>query len=312
MKIDPLTLLLDKNFKLDKKIYFVSGNEATLINKISHLIINEHKNNGDIALEKIDKIKDYKESVGLFESRKIFLVKDCIGVIENTLSELQRSNDIFIFRQENSQKIKKIKNIFIKSKDSYLLDCYELDKNSKNKILNQTLKKNNIVLNEEVYWFLLDKLDNKYIFFENSLNKILELNHKDITLDIIKRVLVTSDSGKEKIFFNLLKKNSEIVNVYREKIITTYDVNEFYYYCRYFCQLIIECQNEDEYSKKIPIYLFREKKLLVKIYKFYNSKKKKLLLKLLSSTEITLRKEGDLSVLFGLRFFLNFKKITIS
>ena len=141
MKIDPLILLLDKNFKLDKKLYFISGNEATLINKISDLIINEHKNNGDIALEKIDKINDYKESVGLFESRKIFLVKDCIGVNENSLSELQRSNDIFIFRQENSQKIKKIKNIFIKSKDSYLLDCYELDKNSKNKILNQTLKK---------------------------------------------------------------------------------------------------------------------------------------------------------------------------
>ncbi len=312
MKVDPLILLLDKNFKLNKKLYFVSGNEVTFINKISDLIINEYKNNGNIALENIDKINDYKESVGLFESRKIFLVKDCIGVDENNLSELQRSNDIFVFRQENSQKIKKIKNIFIKNKDSYLLDCYELDKNSKNKILNQTLEKNNLILNEEIYWFLLDKLDNKYVFFENNLNKILELNHKDITLDIIKRVLVTSDSGKEKVFFNLLKRNSEIVNIYREKIITASDVNEFYYYCRYFCQLIIECQNEDEYSKKIPIYLFREKNLLVKIYRFYNSKKKKLLLKLLSSTEVILRKESDISVVFGLRFFLNFKKITIS
>ena len=312
MKVDPLILLLDKNFKLNKKLYFVSGNEVTFINKISDLIINKYKNNGNIALENIDKINDYKESVGLFESRKIFLVKDCIGVDENSLSELQRSNDIFVFRQENSQKIKKIKNIFIKNKDSYLLDCYELDKNSKNKILNQTLKKNNLILNEEIYWFLLDKLDNKYVFFENNLNKILELNHKDITLDIIKRVLVTSDSGKEKVFFNLLKRNSEIVNIYREKIITASDVNEFYYYCRYFCQLIIECQNEDEYSKKIPIYLFREKNLLVKIYRFYNSKKKKLLLKLLSSTEVILRKESDISVVFGLRFFLNFKKITIS
>lgn len=312
MKVDPLILLLDKNFKLNKKLYFVSGNEVTFINKISDLIINEYKNNGNIALENIDKINDYKESVGLFESRKIFLVKDCIGVDENSLSELQRSNDIFVFRQENSQKIKKIKNIFIKNKDSYLLDCYELDKNSKNKILNQTLEKNNLILNEEIYWFLLDKLDNKYVFFENNLNKILELNHKDITLDIIKRVLVTSDSGKEKVFFNLLKRNSEIVNIYREKIITASDVNEFYYYCRYFCQLIIECQNEDEYSKKIPIYLFREKNLLVKIYRFYNSKKKKLLLKLLSSTEVILRKESDISVVFGLRFFLNFKKITIS
>ena len=46
----------------------------------------------------------------------------------------------FIFVEENSQKIKKLKNIFNKDKDSYLIDCYELDKNSKIKILNEFFK----------------------------------------------------------------------------------------------------------------------------------------------------------------------------
>ena len=58
--------------------------------------------------------------------------------------------------------------------------------------------------------------------------------------------------------------------------------------------------------------LFREKKYLIEIFRKYNSKKKKLLLKLLSSTENILRKESGLSLVTGLRFILNIKKITVS
>ena len=60
------------------------------------------------------------------------------------------------------------------------------------------------------------------------------------------------------------------------------------------------------------MYLFKEKNYLIDIYRKYNSKKKKMLLKLLSSTESVLRKESGLSLVFGLRFLLNIKKITIS
>ncbi len=76
--------------------------------------------------------------------------------------------------------------------------------------------------------------------------------------------------------------------------------------------MIIESNSLDEYSKKIPIYLFREKNYLIDIYRKYNSKKKKMLLRLLFLTEKILRKENGLSLVSGLRFLLNVKKITIS
>ncbi len=205
-----------------------------------------------------------------------------------------------------------MKEIFLKDKDSYLIDCYELDKNSKIKILNTFLNKNRIKIDQEVYWLLVDKLDIKYSFLESSLSKILELNHEDISFKNIKKILTTNDTGKEKLFFDIFKKNSEIIQIYKDKIVTTGDVNDFYYFCRFFCQLIIECKNEEEYKKKIPIYLFKEKNFLVDVYKKYNLKKRKLLLKLLSSTERVLRKHGNLSLMYGLRFLLNIKKITIS
>ena len=46
MKIDPINILLKKNFKLDKKFYFISGNEKTLNgkNKIKQLLKNPKKN----------------------------------------------------------------------------------------------------------------------------------------------------------------------------------------------------------------------------------------------------------------------------
>ena len=76
--------------------------------------------------------------------------------------------------------------------------------------------------------------------------------------------------------------------------------------------MIIDCNSEEEYKKKIPIYLFKEKNTLIDIYRKYNFKKKKMLLNLLSSTENVLRKESGLSLVFGLRFLLNIKRITIS
>jgi len=114
------------------------------------------------------------------------------------------------------------------------------------------------------------------------------------------------------LFFFLFNKNAEIVSAYREKIIVSADVNELYYYCKYFCQLIIDSKNEEEYNKKIPVYLFKEKKFLIDFYKRYNFKKKRLLMRLLSSTEKTLRKESGLSLVSGLRFLLSIKKITVS
>ena len=43
MKIDPVNILLNKDKALDKKFYFISGNEITLMKKIEDLIIEKLK-----------------------------------------------------------------------------------------------------------------------------------------------------------------------------------------------------------------------------------------------------------------------------
>ena len=312
MKISPLAILLNDKFRLDKKFYFISGNEKTLMEKMRSKIIGGIKLDKNIQIKNIATISGFVDEVGLFGNENIYVVSDYKGITESGLNKIRNTQNNFIFFQENSQKIKRIKNIFGLDKDSYLIDCYELDRDSKIKILNNFLNKNKLEISQEVYWYLIDRLDTKYIFFENCLIKIYELEKQDITLKNIKKILTVDNSGKEKIFFNILKKNKEIVDLYKDNIITNSDVNDLYYYSRYHCQMIIDSKNENEYNKKIPIYLFREKNYLMDIYSKYNSQKKKLLLRLLLSTENILRKYNGLSLVAGLRFILNIKKITIS
>ena len=312
MKIDPISILLSENFKIDKKIYFISGNEKTLMQKIKATIVEKCQLDLNARITNIDTIKDFVEEVGLFENNNIFLGNGCKGIDERSLENIKKSQGIFIFIDENSQKIKKIKSLFNKDKDCYLIDCYEIERESRIKILKKFLSDNSLNISQEIYWLLVDKLESKYSFFENSLNKIVELEKKDLTFDNVKKLLTVSDSGKERVFFNLLKKNKEIVSLYRDKIVSNTDVNEFYFYVKFLCQLIIESKSEEEYQKKIPVYLFKEKHKLIEIFRKYNLKKKKLLIRLLSSTENVLRKDSNLSLVFGLRFLLNIKKITIS
>ena len=77
-----------------------------------------------------------------------------------------------------------------------------------------------------------------------------------------------------------------------------------------FSYLIINNNNQDEFEKNIPKYLFREKGFLIDLFKKFNKSKKNSLLNLLLKTEKEMRMTGDLSLVLGLRFLLNFKKLT--
>ena len=313
MKIDPIDLLLKKDFTPSKKkFYFISGNEVTLIQKIKAIIIEKYHEFSKASLEYVESINDVSDGVGLFEDKKIFLIKNCTGLDESILNKFRETSGIIIFIQENSPKIKKIKNIFIKDRDSYVIDCYELNRDAKIKILNESLISSKIKIEKNLYWFLVERLGNRFGFFDDSLRKVLQLKQENINFVNIKKLISINEDGKDKLYFSILNKNRDIIGIYREKILTSSDVNELYYYCRFFCQLIIDSKNEDEYNKKIPMYLFKEKRFLIDIYRRFNLKKKKLLIELLSSTEKILRNENNLSLMSGLRFLLTIKKITIS
>ena len=52
MKVDPINIILENNFEINKKFYFISGNETTLMQKIKDLIMYKIFKSGDYSLEK--------------------------------------------------------------------------------------------------------------------------------------------------------------------------------------------------------------------------------------------------------------------
>ena len=75
MKIDPLNILLNSNIELNKNLYFISGNEKTLIEKITKTIILKYQKNRVFNLVRIDSIKNFVDEKSLFETKKIVLIK---------------------------------------------------------------------------------------------------------------------------------------------------------------------------------------------------------------------------------------------
>ena len=118
MKINSLNILINQASVLNKKFYFISGNEKTLMEKIKTIIIEGFKEKQNVQIKSIETIIDFVDEVGLFENKSIYIVNGNKGIDIEALDNLRSSESHFIFLQENSQKNKKIKNLFITDKDS--------------------------------------------------------------------------------------------------------------------------------------------------------------------------------------------------
>ena len=312
MRANSIDILINDDFNFEKNFYFISGNEITLIEKIKDTIISRIKKNNQFSVNRIKSIESHNNSVGLFEKKTLYVVGDLSGINSDKLDSVVGSGDVFVFPLQNTPKIKNYKNIFFNRKDSLVVDCYELTRENKAKIFNSYVLKNKIKIDESLFWAVVDKLDNRYGFMVNELDKISMLDDKRIDKNVLEKIIVKEGSGVEKMFFKILNKNQDLINYYNDKIINQSDVNDFYYSFKQFCLLIINSENEHDFSKTIPRYLFKEKGYLLEVYKKYNPKKKRALLELLEETEKNLRKNSRISQIIGLRFYLGFKKITIS
>ncbi len=312
MKANPLSLILDDKYILNKPLYFISGNELTLMQKVKETIINKLRLLGSLSVQNIRNISLIKNDIGLFNESRVYVINDLQGMDVEKIDNLSASGDKFIFFVENSPKTKSLKSIFSKRKDCELFECYELSREAKSKIIKKYIEALGLKIEDSLYWSLVDKLDNRYQLLENELKKFLELPKKNIGKEIIKTMIAENKEGIEKIFFNILKSNTFLIDYYNKKITNNDDVNKMYFYFKQLCLLILNFNNSKDFEKNIPAYLFREKNFLISLFNKFNDKKKKDVLNLLYKTEKEIRSNGDLSSIIGMRFLFKFKKISIS
>ena len=310
MKINPEEILLNPSYKVDNFPYFISGNEETLIKQIEEILINKFKKNGFVEKERIEKIENYNNSGNLFHNSKLIILTNIADMNKLKIENIINNGDMLIISSANTTKDKSIKKIFLTEKNYKLILCYKLDQELKIKILNYHLAQNNIVISKDIFWYLLESLDDRSIFFHNELNKIcLKKNISYSFRDIKKIINKKTDPENEKLFFNILSKNSEIIDLYKSSINTISDFYLFFHNFKFYFNLIINNQTERGVVENFPKYLFKHKKAFIIIYKKINSEKKNKLSNLFFKTESLVRKNNNQFESIGLRFLLNFKKI---
>ena len=101
MKISSLSFILNEEFEIRQNIYFVSGRENTLIDKIKDIIIFRHKHN-QYDVKNIKNINLYKREIGLFNKKSLYIIESLSEINNDILDILAKDEDSFLFAFENS------------------------------------------------------------------------------------------------------------------------------------------------------------------------------------------------------------------
>ena len=306
MKINPENFIVDEGLCLNYKSLFISGNDEAYIFSLVDLLIKSFSKKGFVK-------KAIVEGVGttsdLFkgENKYLYVSEKYIG--DSSVEEIENNKDVFIFYEKSSSKNKLVKQFFSKSKDRALMECYELDSNRKKTIVSGFIKKHNLVFESNVYWLMLDLLDNRFSILNKELEKILLLDNKNDVVVLANTLNKSHSTEANKLYFKIHLNRVGITSFLNSSINSLSDFYSCFSYFKIYSLLLFSSKNSADLEAKIPKYLFREKQSLINLFDSLSENKKKLLSSLLYKTENLVRKNPNLYKPLFYRFVLNYKKI---
>ena len=310
MKVRPETLLINENKPQYKKI-LVTGSDESLISYVSEHLVKQYKKDNYY----IDTTGETdKNLVGdLFSDKKVlFFLKNYTFKKEiPTISE--NSEQTVLISSSNNKKTSALKGVFLKSNTSLLVDCYPLNRTSKELVLKHFASKNNLELSSDVFWYVLENFENEYVLFVKQLESLSLFSKKVESIsDVESVVFIKNKIEINKIFFHIFKKNQFIVNIFNKNIYSQNDFSIFLNTIKLYIGIIRESSNKDVALAKFPKYLFNEKDVFLKIYKNLNSQKIVNIYDNIFKAEKLTRKNSELYNIVGIRLFFKIKKIIIS
>ncbi len=309
MKTKPEILLSSKNPILFKKI-LISGSDESFMSLVKEHIINDFKKRNFF----IDVSNNYNGNImgNLFSEKKtLFVLSD---FPKNKEQEYYNSHDQSILvALPNGKKTNLIKSMLAKNKESLVIECYSMDRISKENTLKNYIENNNLKLSNDVFWYIIENFDNKYVIFIKQLQMLILFNKKiDLISEIEKITFVDNKIEINKIFFNIFKENKVLTRAFNKSINSLSDFYIFLNSTKSYLEIIKNSNDTESALYNFPKYLFAEKDVFLKIY---NKTKKDKLIKIyknLSKVELLVRQNSELYLVVGLRFFLNLKKIITS
>ena len=309
MKIKPEVFLSSKNNIVFNKI-LVTGSDENFITHVKNFIVNNFKERNFF----IDVSNNYKDgSMGnLFSENKTLFVLTDFPTNKKIIS-LGSKNQSFLITSPNGKKTNTIKTALVSNKESLVIECYSLNRNSKENTLKNYIESNNLTLSNDVFWYVIENFDNNYVIFIKQLQMLSLFNKKiDLISDIEKITFVDNKIEINKIFFNILRENKILTNVFNKSINSLSDFYIFLNSTKLYLEIIKNSNDRESALYSFPKYLFAEKDVFLTIYNKTNKNKLIQIYKNLSKVELLIRQNSELYLIIGLRFFLNLKKIITS
>ena len=312
MKINAEQFLSNGGFKNDKnKLFYISGNEETMIQKVQDLVISELKRIGYENIVKSNDVEikttDIKQVGGdLFGGSKILVYENPKKIDLEDLANIDQKKTAIIIKETKNSKIKKF---FDNHASAMSILCYRIGGDFKRKVLSEYLKKNNLKMERDPFLFFLENTDNRYGLFINEVEKLLYFIDTKITIEDLRKILTKNDSEEVDQIFFLITDSYKNIIIKTNKLISSSSISfQLLQRIKFFFNIILESKNISDAESFFPRYLFKEKQRFLEIFKRTNPKKNLEVLNLIKRTELLLRKNESLFLSTSQRLLINIKK----
>ncbi|MDC0498835.1 hypothetical protein OAO21_06675, partial [Alphaproteobacteria bacterium] len=165
MKIKPEIFLSSKKKIVFNKI-LVTGSDDSFIAYVKKFIIEDFKKRSFF----VDVSNNYNgASMGsLFsENKTLFVLSDFPTNKEVAISDANSQS--ILVASPNGKKTNAIKSMLAKQKDSLVVECYSLNRASKENALKNYILVHNLTLSSDVFWYVIENFDNDYVVFVKQL-----------------------------------------------------------------------------------------------------------------------------------------------
>lgn len=188
--------------------FLVYGTEGLLVNNQIDKIVKEKQASDsfeivkfDLSIDSIDSIIESNESLSLFSSKKIIIVKNIIELystkmekkMELLLEDLEKdTTNVIILTNDTLDERKKLTKRLKKSFETFTYS--KLEEKDIIVFVNNKIKTLNYTMNNQVIMYFLNKTGDDLYIIENELNKLCLYDKAEITKDMIDEVVSTYKS----------------------------------------------------------------------------------------------------------------------
>ncbi len=304
-------ILITKEKEVNYNKIFITGSDESFIAYVKNYIVKNFRERGFF----VDLSGNYNSGIvgNLFSDKKTLFLLPSYPFKKNEIDHHIPKGQHILIAMPNGNKANTVKNSLTQSGEVLVVECYPLNRKTKEIILNSFIEKNSLILSSNVYWYVVDSFDNNYAIFISQLELLTLFNNKiELISEVEKIVFVENKLELNRVFFNILRNNTLLTSVFNKNIDS---VNNFYIFLnsiKLYLEIIRSSPNKEVALYSFPKYLFAEKEIFIKIYNQMNENKLIKAYSQLSKVESLTRKHPGLFSLVGLRFFLNLRKIIIS